>query len=145
VDWNDIIEMSNTWRPLELELRQKARELRNYVGEVEGIMPLHSEFVKILEKLEVTIGPMNKKLIDQMSRQLAELAHGTMKKAGHSGYSKMSPASRRMTFARRTSPAFIVREAAIFSVPAAHAAPISTVLLTPNKLNKLLLSKSMIH
>ncbi len=57
--------MSDSWRPLELKIRQKSGEIADYKGDVNGLIPHRSEFVKVIEELEKTTGPLNKKLIDQ--------------------------------------------------------------------------------
>jgi hypothetical protein len=73
VDRSDVLAMSDNWRPLELKIRQKSAEISDYKGNINGLLQLRSEFAKVIEDLEMTTGPINKKLIDQMSSKLVAL------------------------------------------------------------------------
>jgi TIR domain len=73
VEWSDVLAMSETWRPLELKIRQKTGEIRNCKCDADGLVRLRSEFAKVIEELETATGVMNKKLIDQMSSKLVSL------------------------------------------------------------------------
>jgi hypothetical protein len=73
VEWSDVLAMSDNWRPLELKIRQKSGDISDYKGDMNDLLQHRSEFVKVIEELETTTGPMNRKLIDQMSAKLVDL------------------------------------------------------------------------
>ena len=70
VDWDNVTQMSQTWMPIEKNIRQLAASIESKKSNLSNLADLQKELANVLENLERDTREQNRLLIEQMSEKL---------------------------------------------------------------------------